>query len=50
MGEKVTNQALYNLVAVTGDIASKGRPEEYALAEAWFRGQLLPATGLRHVL
>ena len=35
-----------DLVAITGDIADRGTPEEYALATRFLREQLLPACGL----
>ncbi|MCI0355428.1 MAG: metallophosphoesterase, partial [Acidobacteria bacterium] len=35
-----------DLVAVTGDIADRALPAEYAIAERWFREHLLPVTGI----
>lgn len=35
-----------DLVAVTGDVADRGAPEEYALAARFFRERLLPAAGV----
>lgn len=34
------------LVALTGDLANKAKPEEYALVHSWLVEQLLPAVGL----
>lgn len=35
-----------DLVVLTGDIAHGGKAEEYALARAWIRDELLPAAGV----
>jgi predicted MPP superfamily phosphohydrolase len=35
-----------DLVAITGDVADRGTPEEYALATSFVRERLLPAAGL----
>ena len=32
-----------DVVAITGDVANKGRPEDYQEASRWIEGQLLPA-------
>ncbi|MET0397261.1 MAG: metallophosphoesterase [Longimicrobiaceae bacterium] len=34
-----------DIVALTGDIADSGMPEEYSLASTWIHGSLLPALG-----
>jgi len=35
-----------DLIAITGDIADRGSPDEYALAATFLRDRLLPATGV----
>jgi len=35
-----------DLIAITGDVADRGTPEEYALAATFLRDRLLPVTGL----
>lgn len=35
-----------DLVAITGDVADRGAPDEYALAATFFRERLLPAAGV----